>query len=323
MSRGRPPYLQTAGNPPFIDRHYPKAAELLRSWDGEEELTGTTLIGVPISKPSISHSGASFTPGVVRKLLQSYSTYAVEDEVDLRESANLMDAGDIYMHATDIKESYRRMEETVASLLAGNKECVPLFIGGDHSITFSTLSGMSQVKQGKIGVIQFDAHHDLRNTDDGGPTNGTPFRRLLEAGVLQGDHLVQIGIRNYSNSSYYHQYAKENGVKVFTMGDLKNNGIADVIRESVDHLRGKVEYLYLSIDIDVLDQAFAPGCPAIGPGGMTSDQLLEAIYLLGKEDKVCGLDIVEIDPTIDFRDMTSRVAVHCLLEFLRGRGSKR
>ncbi|MCM3616610.1 formimidoylglutamase [Sutcliffiella horikoshii] len=315
--------MQTAGNPPFIDRHYPKAAELLRSWDGEEELTGTTLIGVPISKPSISHSGASFTPGVVRKLLQSYSTYAVEDEVDLRESANLMDAGDIYMHATDIKESYRRMEETVASLLAGNKECVPLFIGGDHSITFSTLSGMSQVKQGKIGVIQFDAHHDLRNTDDGGPTNGTPFRRLLEAGVLQGDHLVQIGIRNYSNSSYYHQYAKENGVKVFTMGDLKNNGIADVIRESVDHLRGKVEYLYLSIDIDVLDQAFAPGCPAIGPGGMTSDQLLEAIYLLGKEDKVCGLDIVEIDPTIDFRDMTSRVAVHCLLEFLRGRGSKR
>lgn len=323
MSRGRPPYLQTAGNPPFIDRHYPKAAELLRSWDGEEELTGTALIGVPISKPSISHSGASFTPGVVRKLLQSYSTYAVEDEVDLRESANLMDAGDIYMHATDIKESYRRMEETVASLLAGNKECVPLFIGGDHSITFSTLSGMSQMKQGKIGVIQFDAHHDLRNTDDGGPTNGTPFRRLLEAGVLQGDHLVQIGIRNYSNSSYYHQYAKENGVKVFTMGDVKNRGIADVIRESVDHLRGKVEHLYLSIDIDVLDQAFAPGCPAIGPGGMTSDQLLEAIYLLGKEDKVCGLDIVEIDPTIDFRDMTSRVAVHCLLEFLRGRGSKR
>lgn len=323
MSSGRPPYLQTAGNPPFIDRHYPKAAELLRTWDGEEELTGATLIGVPISKPSISHSGASFTPGVVRKLLQSYSTYAVEDEVDLRESANLMDAGDIYMHATDIKESYRRMEETVASLLAGNKECVPLFIGGDHSITFSTLSGMSQVKQGKIGVIQFDAHHDLRNTDDGGPTNGTPFRRLLEAGMLQGDHLVQIGIRNYSNSSYYHQYAKENGVKVFTMGDVKNRGIAEVIRESVDHLRGKVEYLYLSIDIDVLDQAFAPGCPAIGPGGMTSDQLLEAIYLLGKEDKVCGLDIVEIDPTIDFRDMTSRVAVHCLLEFLRGRGSKR
>lgn len=321
MSRNRLAYLQTAGSPPFVDRHYPKAAELLQTWDGKEELKGPTLIGVPISKPSISHSGASFTPGVVRKLLHSYSTYAVEGEMDLRETSKIIDAGDIHMHATDIKESYRRMEETVASLLGENKDCIPLFIGGDHSITFSTLSGMMKVKDGKIGIIQFDAHHDLRNTEDGGPTNGTPFRRLLEAGVIDGDHLVQIGIRNYSNSSFYHQYAKENGIKVLTMGDVKKRGIADVIGESVDHLRGKVEYLYLSIDIDVLDQAFAPGCPAIGPGGMTSDQLLEAIYLLAKEENVCGVDIVEIDPTIDFRDMTSRVAVHCMLEFLRGRAS--
>ncbi len=319
----RPAFLQTAGAPPFVDRHYPKAAELLQAWDGKGELTGTTVIGVPLSKPSISHSGASFTPGVVRKLLQSYSTYAVEGEVDLRESSKLMDAGDIHMHATDIKESYRRIAESVTSLLGKNKDCIPIFIGGDHSITFSTLSGMNEVKTGKIGVIQFDAHHDLRNTEDGGPTNGTPFRRLLEAGVLEGDHLVQIGIRNYSNSSYYHRYAKENGVKVFTMGDVKKRGITDVIRESVEHLQGKVEHIYLTIDIDVLDQAYAPGCPAIGPGGMTSDQLLEAIYLLGMEETVCGLDIVEIDPTIDFRDMTSRVAVHCLLEFLRGRYAKR
>jgi formiminoglutamase len=319
----RPAFLQAAGAPPFVDRHYPKAAELLQAWDGEEEVTGTTLIGVPLSKPSISHSGASFTPGVVRKLLQSYSTYAVEGEVDLRESSMLTDAGDIHMHATDIKESYRRIEEAVSSLLGKNKDCIPLFVGGDHSITFSTISGMSEVKTGKIGVIQFDAHHDLRNTEDGGPTNGTPFRRLLEAEVLEGDHLVQIGIRNYSNSSYYHHYAKENGIKVFTMGDVKRKGIPDVIRESVELLKGKVEHIYLSIDIDVLDQAYAPGCPAIGPGGMTSDQLLEAIYLLGTEETVCGLDIVEIDPTIDFRDMTSRVAVHCLLEFLRGRASKR
>ncbi|KMJ58321.1 formimidoylglutamase [Bacillus sp. LL01] len=319
----RPAFLQTAGAPPFVDRHYPKATELLQDWDGKEELLGTTIIGVPLSKPSISHSGASFTPGVVRKLLQSYSTYAVEEELDLRESSKLMDAGDIHMHATDIKESYRRIEETVVSLFDENKDCVPLFIGGDHSITYSTLAGMMKVKPGKIGIIQFDAHHDLRNTEDGGPTNGTPFRRLLEAGVLEGDHLVQIGIRNYSNSSYYHQYAIENGVKIFTMGDVKKKGIIDVIRDAVEHLKGKVEHVYLSVDIDVLDQAFAPGCPAIGPGGMTSDQLLEAIYILGKEEKVCGLDIVEIDPTIDFRDVTSRVAVHCVLEFLRGRVSIR
>lgn len=315
----KPTFLQTSGAPPFIDRHFPKATELLRPWDREQKLDGPTIIGVPLSKPSISHSGASFTPGVVRKLFQSYSTYAVEGEVDLRDSTVLMDAGDIHMHATDIKESYRRIEETVTTILGKNKECIPLFIGGDHSISYSTLKAMNEVKSRRIGVIQFDAHHDLRNTEDGGPTNGTPFRRLLEAGVLKGEHLVQVGIRNYSNSAYYHQYAMENSIKVYTMADVKKHGIVEVIRETVDNLKDKVEHIYLSIDIDVLDQAHAPGCPAIGPGGMTSEQLLEAIYLLGKEPSVCGLDIVEIDPTIDFRDMTSRVAVHCLLEFLRGR----
>ncbi|CAG9620622.1 formimidoylglutamase [Sutcliffiella rhizosphaerae] len=315
----RPAYLLPAGEPPFVDRHYPKAAELLVGWDGVETLKGPTLIGVPISKPSISHSGASFTPAVVRKLFHSYSSYALDGEVDLRNSESLYDAGDIYMHATDIKESYLRIEKAVVSLVKENKDCLPMFIGGDHSITYSTIKALSISKNGKIGIIQFDAHHDLRNTEDGGPTNGTPFRRLLEGGVIEGENLVQIGIRNYSNSSHYHQYAKEQAITVYTMSDVKNSGILNIMKESIRFLKEKVDHIYISIDIDVLDQAFAPGCPAIGPGGMTSDQLLEAILLAGKEKTVCGLDIVEIDPTMDFRDMTSRVAVHCVLEFLRGR----
>lgn len=314
------PYMQTSGGPAFVDRHYPKAAELLQSWDGKEAVEGLALVGVPLSKPSISHSGASFTPGVFRRLLQSYSTYAVDDQTELLASPKLSDMGDIVMHATNVEESYRRIEETVSSLMDAHPSCLPIFIGGDHSITYSTLKGLSG-KKGSVGVIQFDAHHDLRNTEDGGPTNGTPFRRLLEAGLLKGEHLVQIGIRNYSNSSFYHQYAREQCVKIFSMADVKKQGIVQVMTSAIQYLEDKVDHIYVSVDIDVLDQAFAPGCPAIGPGGMTSDQLLEAIHLLGKREKVCGLDMVEIDPTIDFRDMTTRVAVFCLLEFMRGRES--
>ncbi|QFT88573.1 Formimidoylglutamase [Bacillus sp. THAF10] len=315
----RPEFLVQAGSPGFIDHQYPKAAELLKNWDGTTEMSGPTLIGVPLSKPSISHSGASFTPTVVRKLLHSYSSYALEDELDLRECNVLHDAGDIYMHATKVEESYHRIENSVAQITGKHPDCLPLFIGGDHSITYSTIKGLTASKSGKIGIIQFDAHHDLRNTDDGGPTNGTPFRRLIEGGVIQGQHLVQIGIRNYSNSSYYHQYAKQHGVTVYSMADVRKQGINRILASAVQQLKEKVDHLYVSIDMDVLDQAFAPGCPAIGPGGMTSEQLLEAIFELGKEPLVCGLDIVEIDPTIDIRDMTSRVAVHCLLEFLRGK----
>ncbi|WP_223700985.1 formimidoylglutamase [Sutcliffiella deserti] len=316
----KPEYLRKAGAPLFVDRHYPKAAELLLEWKEGERINGPGLIGVPLSKPSISHSGASFTPGVVRKLLQSYSTYAIEDEKELLNGTPIIDIGDIFMHATDIEESYIRIEETVSSLLKEQPSCIPLFIGGDHSITYSTLKGMCK-RKGQIGVIQFDAHHDLRNTEDGGPTNGTPFRRLLEADVLKGENLVQIGIRNYTNSSFYHQYAKDKGIRIFTMGDVKKQGIVPIVQQAIQYLTDKVDFIYISLDIDVLDQSFAPGCPAIGPGGMTSDDLLEAVHLLGGEKSVCGLDIVEIDPSIDFRDMTSRVAVYCLLEFLRGRNA--
>ncbi|MCA1319191.1 formimidoylglutamase [Bacillus tianshenii] len=313
--------MQKAGGPPFVDRHYPKAAELLLPWDGKEEVEGLAVIGVPLSKPSISHSGASFTPGVFRRLLQSYSTYAVEDQTELLSSSKVVDMGDIVMHATSVEESYRRIEEAVSAFGDEHPSCLPVFIGGDHSITYSTLKGLTG-KKGNVGVIQFDAHHDLRNTEDGGPTNGTPFRRLLEADLLKGENLVQIGIRNYSNSAFYHQYAREQGVTIFSMADVKKQGIAQVIASAIEYLEAKVDHIYVSVDIDVLDQAFAPGCPAIGPGGMTSEQLLEAIHLLGKHKKVCALDMVEIDPTIDFRDMTTRVAVFCLLEFMRGRASK-
>jgi formiminoglutamase len=167
-----------------------------------------------------------------------------------------------------------------------------------------------------VGVIQFDAHHDLRNTADGGRSNGTPFRSLIEQGVIDGENLIQIGIRNFSNSKPYSEYGLDNGVTIYTMRDVREHGIEKIIETSLSSLREKVDAIYVSVDMDVLDQAFAPGCPAIGPGGMDSMTLLDAISLLANEQKVQGMDIVEIDPTIDFRDMTSRIAAHIILTFL-------
>ncbi|WP_096154872.1 formimidoylglutamase [Bacillus sp. FJAT-45066] len=310
-------FLQKAGSPLFTDRYFPKATTLFTDWNGEESVSGPALIGVPLSKPSISHSGACFTPGTVRKLFQSYSTYVIEEDVDLSESS-YVDFGDIEMHVTDVNESYLRIEESLSDVVGKHPKSKPVIIGGDHSITYSTLKGISAAKPGKYGVIQFDAHHDLRNVEDGGPTNGTPFRRLIEQGVISGENIVQIGIRNYSNSKYYYDYAKEQGITVFTMEDVRQLGMENVIFQAINILQENVDYIYISVDMDVLDQAYAPGCPAIGPGGLTSEQLLQAVHMLSGLENVQAIDIVEIDPTIDFRDMTSRVAVHVILEFLRG-----
>ncbi len=108
------------------------------------------------------------------------------------------------------------------------------------------------------------------------------------------------------------------------MKDVREREIKDIMTESIEVLRKQgVTSIYISLDMDVLDQAFAPGCPAIGPGGMDSATLLDAIEFLGKEPLVQGMDIVEIDPTLDFRDMTSRVAAQVIMSFLLARETVR
>lgn len=307
------PYLKEAGKATFQDRYVKKANELLVSWDGKQA-GNIGVIGVPLSKSSISHSGVAFAPQAIRQALSFYSTYSIEAGIDLAD-ITVTDYGDVVMHPTDIVESQRRIAETVEQVVALYPESKWIALGGDHSITFPVVSGW-QKQKGKIGMIQFDAHHDLRNLEDGGPTNGTPFRRLIEAGVIDGSKLVQIGLRDFANSRAYTEYGKQRGVTMYTVEEVYRLGIQTIIEKSMQML-SDVDAVYVSVDMDVLDQAFALGCPAIGPGGMDSRTLLQAILLLARYDKVQAMDIVEIDPTIDFRQMTSRLAAWFILQFLK------
>ncbi|WP_408009623.1 formimidoylglutamase [Pseudalkalibacillus sp. A8] len=312
------PYLKKAGEAGFKDSQVIKAHEIIHPWDGESQVTGIGLIGAPLSKPSISLSGASQTPGVVRQMFSTLSTYAIEQEKDL-ESETITDFGDVEMHLTDIPASHDRIYQTLTNVLKEQPDLVPIILGGDHSISYPSISAFSENRK-KVGVIQFDAHHDLRNREDGGTGNGTPFRALIEEGVINGAQLIQIGIRNFSNSQPYHQYGKEHGVTVYTMKDVREQSLTDVLHHSIQQLKAHVDVIYISLDMDVLDQAFAPGCPAIGPGGMTSDDLIEGIEMLAKEPMVKGMDIVEIDPAVDFRNMTSKLAAFIILTFMLHRG---
>jgi formiminoglutamase len=308
-------HIKPAGKAQFKDRYTTKAAELLTPWE-EGKKGDIAIIGAPLSKPSISHSGASFAPDAIRRCLNSFTTYNIERGTDLAEdNKSIIDFGDITMHPTSIEESHHRIYESVKAATSTNAAPFTIILGGDHSITTSTVKAIKETK-GTVGIIQFDAHHDLRNTEDGGPTNGTPFRRLLEEGHLKGEHLIQIGIRNYANAKAYHDYAIEQGVTVYTMKDVRQQQMTKLIQDSLAQLESKVDTIYLSVDMDVLDQAYAPGCPAIGPGGMDPQSLTDGIEIAVKHNKVWFMDIVEIDPTIDSRDMTSRVASSLLLETL-------
>ncbi|SET52125.1 formiminoglutamase [Oceanobacillus limi] len=308
-------HLRRAGEAIFKDRYTTKAKDLLRPWkSGETGAFG--LVGLPLSKPSISHSGASFAPGAIRSALQGYTTYSGEAELEL--TTPIIDFGDLYMDPTDIIGNQNRLYEGMTDILATEATGKWVLLGGDHSVSYASIKAVKE-KYESIGVIQFDAHHDFRNTEDGGPTNGTPFRRLLEEGVIQGDNLVQIGIRDFSNAKAYHDFGKEHGVKMYSMGNIRNDGIRDILEKERERLSKQVDRVYISLDMDVLDQAFAPGCPAIGPGGMNTEMLIEGISYLAKQEEVIAMDIVEIDPTVDIRNMTSRIAAYMILQLLKGK----
>ncbi|MBY6037884.1 formimidoylglutamase [Fictibacillus nanhaiensis] len=307
------PFLRKSGEPPFTDRGIKKGGQLLKSWSGEE-VKGIAIAGAPLSKTSISHSGAYMAPQTIRSMMHSFSTYSIEEETDMW-NHTITDFGDIEMHVTELIQSQSRIYSVLKEIQEKHKEAFLITLGGDHSVSAGAIQAF-QESRGKVGIIQFDAHFDLRNTEDGGPSNGTPFRQLIEKGVINGDQLVQLGIRDFSNGKLYHEYAKEQGVTVFKMGDIRREGLLSLLKKSVEQLKQTTDNIYISLDMDVLDQAYAPGCPAIGPGGLDSESLIEGVGWLAENPSVKGMDIVEIDPTLDFRNMTSRLAAYIIMHFL-------
>ncbi|CAM3998162.1 formimidoylglutamase [Mesobacillus thioparans] len=306
-------YLQPGRPAIFKDKFVTKVNECLASYtDGARGEVG--LIGLPFSKTSISMSQASDAPKYIRACLSTFSTFSGERDKDYK-NFKVLDFGDVQVHPTDMEESIERLRISVGEMLAKKASDRYILLGGDHGVSYPSIRAFGE-HYGEIGVIQWDAHHDVRNLEDGGRTNGTPFRSLIEGGHLKGENLVQIGIRDYANAKVYHDYTKEKGITVFTMDDVENTGIVPIIKKELDRLSKSVDFIYLSVDMDVVDQAFAPGCPAIGPGGITSRELLTGISAAASHPKVKAMDIVEIDPSKDFRDITSRLAAAAMLRFM-------
>ncbi|MBM7566373.1 formimidoylglutamase [Paenibacillus sacheonensis] len=315
------PYLKSPEQAGFLDRYETKVAHWIRRWDGAEPLLAG-IVGVPLSKSSISVSSASTAPAAIRAAFKAFTTYSLEYGVDLQDMA-VRDLGDIHMHVTDIAECHRRIEESLRALYEVQPAIVPIVVGGDHSISCPSVKAFAGRYPGRrIGIVHFDAHHDVRNFEDGGVTNGTPFRGILESGFVEGRHIAQIGIRGFMNSKPYHDYAVGKGVRVFTSRDVRRMGIDPILDQALAVAGDGTEAIYVSFDVDVIDQAFAPGCPAIGTGGMNPWDALDALYRLGAVPQVAGIDFVCIDPSVDARNATSRLAVQFMLSFLAGMASR-
>lgn len=277
------------------------------------------ILGVPLSRSSISASGASEFPEAFRRSWRSFATYNLDDDVDLAEMT-VLDAGDVPMHVTDISKCHNNIiqaSELLHSHFLDSKVCA---IGGDHSITAMMVKGMHQAKPSeRIGILQFDTHFDLRDMSDNGPSNGTPMRNLIESGVVDGSNMYNIGLHGFFNTKDLKQYADEKGVNYFTLREARKKGIEETVQQCLEELSLKVDTIYLTVDMDVLDIAYAPGVPASTPGGMTTEELLEGVLAAGLHPKVKAMDIVCLDPLKDtLVQPTVKLGTHVFLTFLTG-----
>lgn len=268
------------------------------------------ILGVPAFRTSLSPTGAHATPAAIRDALRRYSPTLMGPPVtDLAEVLRIVDAGDI--NEPDGPAGEASVRAAVGALRA--RDAFVVALGGDNSITYAVTQGANAA-----GLITLDAHFDLRD----GVSNGSPVRRLVEAG-LDPRRIVQIGIADFANSAAYARRASDLGITVITLDEVRRRGVADVMAEALS-VAGAAGSVHLDIDVDVCDRAVAPGCPASVPGGLAAWELRALVRAAASDPRVLSADIVEVDATADAEDgRTVRLAALCVLELLAGLASRK
>jgi formiminoglutamase len=252
---------------------------------------------MPTSRTSLSPTQAHTTPSAVREVLRRYAALT-----DLR----IVDAGNV--GEPDLNE-----QGAIDSVTALRAELV-IALGGDNAATVPTVLGRWGTAIGTAGLITLDAHHDLRD----GITNGSPVRRLLEAG-LDGRRVVQIGIEPLANSLAYTERARDAGITVITRDELRGRSMEDVMAQALEIAGAGHGPIHVDLDVDVCDRSVAPGCPASVPGGISAIELRAAARVAGAHPAVSSIDIVEVDAAADSADeRTVRLVALCVLEAISG-----
>ncbi|MBW3659539.1 MAG: agmatinase family protein [Actinobacteria bacterium] len=291
------------------DPHWPRASEWLARGDRDPRLV---VVGVPTSSASISPSEAWRTPPALRAALARFSTLDGETGVELLDLP-VADLGDWDLAGLPPDAAVAAIRERAGEL---DTPAVRCFLGGDNVISYPLVRSLPHAPLERLGVLTFDAHHDVRPID--GPIgNGSPIRALVEAG-LPGDQVVQVGIHSFANSGHDRRWAEEQGIRVVTMREVDERGVAAVVAEALDTLAGRCDAVHVDIDVDVLDRAFAPGCPGARPGGMTPRQLATGARLAGAHPAVVSADLVEVDATRDVADLTVLAMASTFLAFAAG-----
>jgi agmatinase len=288
-----------------------------------DELVGydVVIVGAPIDETVSYRPGARFGPRAVRlaDVNGTYPPYAPNMDVgtDPFEVLSIADYGDAPIIPADPERSHAAIKQTVGEIATTG--AVPIVLGGDHSIAHPDVGAVAaHLAPAPLGLIHFDAHADDAEELWGvRRSHGTPMRLLVEEGSLRGEHIVQVGLRGYWPGPEEFAWAREQGFRWHLMDEIFERGIRNVIGDVVGSF-AEVEHVFLSVDIDVCDPAFAPGTGTPEPGGLTAAELLRAVRRIATELPLAGMEVVEVAPPYDHADLTALLAHRVVLEALSG-----
>jgi agmatinase len=272
------------------------------------------VVGAPTDDLVSDRPGARFGPRAIRAASCPWGPH-LEAKVDASQVLRMVDFGDAPVLPGDPAQTHSAIEETVGRVVAAG--AVPIVLGGDHSIAEPDMRACAK-RHGALGLIHFDTHTDT-GTEVFGVTvsHGTPMYRLVEAGTVDPERYVQIGLRGYWPGETEFTWQAERGITSFFMHDVRELGIKEVVRRALGGVG--VGPVFLSVDVDVLDPAFAPGTGTPEPGGMTPVDLLWACRTVAAAVELVGADVVEVCPTnIGSLDKTALVAERIVREIMTG-----
>jgi agmatinase len=244
----------------------------------------------------------------------------LETKVDWSTELTVVDYGDAPIVPADPAGSHTAIEALVAEVSRAG--AIPVVLGGDHSIAEPDVKGVGAV-HGPVALVHFDTHTDTGEEVFGVEvSHGTPMYRLVRDGHVDGSRYVQIGLRGYWPGEKELAWQAEQGITSFFMHDVRDRGIRAVVEDTIRIVGpGPV---FLTVDVDVLDPAFAPGTGTPEPGGMTSVDLLWAVRTLAAGLDLVGMDVVEVIPTgVASADITALVAERVVRETLTGIAMRR
>jgi len=278
----------------------------------ELEGVDVAIVGIPFDSGATNRSGTRFGPRKIREASLLLWGYNQVLGVSPTKKLKILDYGDVSVISVDINATMENITDEVKAILGEDVSVVAL--GGDHSISLPLLRAHTS-KFGPLAVIHFDSHPDTWDWEfkDQPYSHGTPFRRAIEEKLIDTSAYLQIGIRGPTSWPKDLSNAREMGAKILTIHQVFEMGIPSVIDEMCATIGDRP--VYVSLDIDSVDPAFAPGTGTPEVGGLSSYQILQLVR--GMQGlNIVGFDLVEVSPPYDHGDITSILAANLAFEFI-------